>query len=149
MMKLPLKILALLFLTACVTISCKDDDDNSPKENFELLLGHWNDYENGTQQTGFTPGITTSLTLLYESGIAFSSDGTFRPRYHFNDTWTESEIATGTYELNGKTLSLVFSPGTPDDHKLDIELIKLDEKHLWIKHSFFAEQEFHLEKVSN
>jgi hypothetical protein len=149
MTKSIMKIFYLLFLTTCIFVSCRDENENPARDNAELIQGRWNDYENGTEQTGFTPGITTSLTVAYESGIAFSGDGTFRTRYHNNGTWTESDIAIGTYELKDKTITLLFSPGTNDEYKFDIQLVKLDEKHLWFKHSLFVEMEYHLERVTN
>jgi hypothetical protein len=147
-MKLALKILSIFVLSACMSTSCTEENESSAERNSRLLLGHWNDYENGTEETGFTPGVTTSLTLIYESGIAFSSDGTFRSRYHNNGTWTESNVDIGTYEVGDHTISLLFRPGTKDEFKLDVQIIKLDQKYLWIKHSHFVEQEYHLEKVN-
>jgi hypothetical protein len=144
-----MKIFYLLFLITCIFVSCRDENESPAGDNAELIQGRWNDYENGTEQAGFTPGITTSLTVAYESGIAFSGDGTFRTRYHNNGTWTESDIAIGTYELKDKTITLLFSPGTNDEYKFDIQLVKLDEKHLWFKHSLFVEMEYHLERVTN
>lgn len=147
-MKLLMKTISLLLLAVCIVISCRDENENSINDNSKLLIGDWNSYENGTEQTGFTPGITTSLTMFYESGIAFSSDGTFKARYHNNGTWTESNIAIGTYELKDKTIALIYS-GTNEEHKLDLQLVKLDEKHLWFKHSLFVEIEYHLERATN
>jgi hypothetical protein len=139
----------LLFLTTCISVSCRDENENPARDNTKLILGRWNDYENGTEQTGFTKGITTSLTVAYESGIAFSSDGTFRTRYYNSGSWSESNIAAGTYELKDKTITLLFSPGTNNEYKFDIQLVKLDEKHLWFKHSLFVETEYHLERATN
>jgi hypothetical protein len=149
MTKSIIKIFCLLFLITCVFVSCRNENENPVKDDAKLIQGRWNDYENGTEQTGFTAGITTSLTMAYESGIAFSSDGTFRTRYYHNGTWTESTTAIGTYKLKDKTITLLFSPGTKDEYKFDIQLVKLDEKHLWFKHSLFVETEYHLERVTN
>jgi hypothetical protein len=60
------------------------------RNSSELLIGQWNSYEMGTQSTGFAQVITTSLTIAYESGISFSTDGTFKNRYHNSGLWTES-----------------------------------------------------------
>lgn len=148
-MKSKIETLSLLLLAACIIISCGEENENSSKDNSKLLVGNWNSYEMGTEQSGFNQVITTSLTLLYESGISFSSDGTFRPRYHNNGTWTISDDNMGTYELKGTTISLLFLPGTKDEYQLDMQLVKLDEKHLWFKHSQFIEAEHHLERAAN
>ena len=139
------KTIFLLLAIACITVSCSDE---SPvKDNAELILGRWNSYEFGTEQTGFTHDITSSLTALYENGITFSNDGTFRPRYHNNGNWTEGNTGIGTYEFKDKTITLVFLPGTNDEHKLDIQIVRLDEKYLWFKHSLFVETEYHLKRA--
>ena len=138
----------ILWIVLCssLTLSCKEETVKADKSANELLPGHWDSYEAGTEQSGFTAGVTTSLTLMYESGMAFSKDGKFRARYHNNGTWTESQSDIGTFELSNKTISLTFSPGTKDEKKLDLQLIKLDEKYLWFKHSYFVETEYHLKR---
>ena len=148
MTKSTMKTLFVLALT-CISFSCRDEEIDPDKDNAKLIQGSWNNYEYGTEQTGFTQDITTSLTMFYESGIAFSSDGTFRTRNHNNGTWTEADVAIGTYELKGKTITLLHSTGPNEEHKLEIQLVKLDEKHLWFKHSLFVETEYHLERVTN
>jgi hypothetical protein len=139
------KIFYLLLAIACATFSCSDEVPSG--DSAELIIGRWNSYEFGTQQMGFIHEITASLTAMYESGITFSSDGTFRPRHHHNGTWTEGNAGVGTYELKDKIITLVFSPGTNDEHTLDIQFVRLDEKYLWFKHSLFVETEYHLKRV--
>lgn len=139
----------LLLVLTCISFSCRDEDIDPDKANAKLIQGRWNCYETGTEHTGFSPDITTSLTMFYESGISFSSDGTFRTRRHINGTWTEADVAIGTYELKGKTITLLHSTQPNEEHKLKIQLVKLDEKHLWFKHSLFVETEYHLERVTN
>jgi len=142
----------LLLFTACIVISCTDDNASITRDSGKLLLGHWNDYENGTEQTGFTPGITSGITLVYESGISFSSEGTFNARYYdfTTGTWTEHDGSVGTYKFwNNRTIKLLFMAGTIDEHELNIQVVKLDEEHLWFKHDYFGHwEEFHLERVT-
>ena len=144
-MKSVFKISIQILLTTCLVLSCDNEklDSNNPKD---LLVGHWNSYEEGTEQTGFSQHISTSLTILYESGIAFSGDGTFSTRYHTNGTWTESG-SIGTFEVKNNTISLTFFPSTNDEYKLDLELVKLDKTHLWFRHYRWGEQEHHLERT--
>lgn len=138
---------SMLLLLIIGLMSC-DSEQTSIGGPGDLLVGHWNSYEVGTEQAGFTQSITTLLTILYDSGLAFSSDGSFKTRYHSNDTWTESDIVIGTFELKGKTISLTFFPSTNDEYKLDLQLVKLDKTHLWFKHSLWGEKEYHLERAN-
>lgn len=139
------KIFYLFLAVACTAVSCSDE--SPARDSAELILGRWNSYEFGTEQTGFAHEITTSLTAAYESGITFSSDGTFKPRYHNNGTWNEGDTGVGTYEINDKIIILKFFPGTKDELKLDLQILRLDKKYLWFKHSLFVETEYHLKRA--
>jgi len=88
-------------------------------------------------------------TNWLHSGGNDKFDGTFRTRYYGNGTWAESDSAIGTYELTDKTIRLLFSPSTADEYKFVVQLVKLDERHLWFKHSLFVETEYHLEEWLN
>ena len=136
-------LLALLNLGAgCSWNNLNHVTNNDPAK---LLMGHWNSYETGTEAGGFTKGITTSLTIAYEGGIAFESDGTFKVRRHDNNGWTESP-RVGTFTMKDKTITLYFE-GTKDELKIDLHIVKLDENYLWFKHSYFRpETEYHLAK---
>jgi hypothetical protein len=128
--------------------SCKKDTVNSSSPA-DFLIGHWNSYEMGTQQAGFTKVVTTSLTISYESGLAFSKDGTFKIRRYYYSTgkWSEDPVAIGAFELKNNTIALTYFPTTKDELKLDLQLVKLDENHLWFRHNYFGlEVEHHLEK---
>jgi hypothetical protein len=136
---------SMLLLLIMELMSC-DSEKTSIGNPEDLLLGRWNSYEQGTEQAGFAPIITKLLTILYDSGLAFSNDGTFKTRYYSDDTWTESETVIGSFEFKGKTISLTFFPLTDDEYKLDLQLVKLDKTHLWFKHSLWGEKEYHLER---
>jgi hypothetical protein len=144
--------LIILFFSSSV-ISCNDEGSDLTDNLKSLIVGEWNVYESGSKKTGIHPGILSGLTLLYEHGISFSDDGKFGPRYYFNGVWTGGGEA-GTYEVrNDRTVILVFSPGTKDESKLELKLLKLDKEHLWFEHSFYVNDqnpepaEHHLKKV--
>jgi hypothetical protein len=136
----------LFILSLCVGCGKEQVDNNVPSE---LLAGRWNSYESGTEQAGFTPGITTSLTIGYESGMHFFDDGTFKlRRYDQNGLWTETDVAVGRYELIANTISLTYFSGTNDDLRLELQLVKLDRTYLWFRHSYFGtEIEHHLKRL--
>jgi hypothetical protein len=142
------KIIIALLIIVSLTGSCKKDTISSSTPS-DFLIGHWNSYEMGTQQTGFTKIVTTSLTIAYESGLAFSKDGTFKVRHYdeSNGKWSEDDVVIGTFELKSNSIALTYFPKTKDEFKLDLQLVKLDEKHLWFRHNYFGpEIEHHLEK---
>jgi len=132
----------VLVLVTSVFIGC-ENETISPND---LLVGHWNSYEEGTVQTGFTQIISTSLTIGYESGLTFLNDGTFRLRHHFNNEWSEDQQGSiGNFDFKKKVISLTYFPGTTDEYKLELKLVRLDENHLWFRHSLFGEErEYHL-----
>lgn len=140
----------LLFSTGIV--SC-NDEINLTSSVESLIVGEWNGYESGSKTTGIHPGTISGLTLSYEHGISFTDDGEFGPRYYFDGAWTDG-ARTGTYEVrNDQSALLVFFPGTRDELKLELKLLKLDNEHLWFEHSFWvndqnpAPTEHHLERV--
>ena len=95
-------------------------------------------------------GITTGLTIAYESGIAFSKDGTFSNRYYNRDTqeWTETS-PHGNFTATDKVISLTYFPGTGDELKIDLQIIKLDTDHLWITQNYFGpSMEVHLVRTN-
>jgi hypothetical protein len=139
--------LALLILV--LIISCKRED---PAPIDSLLIGKWNGYEAGNE-TGFAP-VFYSLTLLYEHGITFLPDKTFNPRYRLDamnvDGLWEERRAGGHYTvINNKRIALTFDLNDPGSTGyLEVEIIKLDDKYLWFKHSYFGyEKEYHLKRV--
>ncbi len=147
-LKIPVIILFLMHM-----LSCQEE----PGSKHNSLVGEWNSYESGTNQLGFTKQITNALLASYESGVSFYADGTFGPRYFVREsgsrhiiaieesgTWSSGSVS-GNYELKDNTITLTFSPGTPDESKRYLHLVKLDERHLWFRHSFFGEEiEYHL-----
>ena len=143
-------LVILLFSTSI--ISC-NDEVNLTDNVKSLIVGEWNGYESGSKKTGIHRGIISGLTLLYEHGISFSDDGKFGPRYYFDGVWTGGG-RTGTYEVRDcQTILLVFSPGTRDESKIELKLLKLDNEHLWFEHNFYVNDqnpepaEHHLERV--
>jgi hypothetical protein len=145
--KLSFVILAL----ASFVVSCKDDQPDAVVK--AQLVGSWNSYEIGSQATGFVPGKETLITLMYASGIAFSSDGRFGPRAYAAGKWTES-LGGGTYQVkDNQTVILTFFPNTKDEKVLPLHLLKLDQNHLWFEHSFWVNAqnptptESHLERA--
>lgn len=152
MKNLTTPLMCVVFLSCA--ISCNEETE--PSNVKSLLVGDWNQYEVGSRKTGFVPGISSGLTLVYESGIFFTNTGEFGPRYYdYHDgVWTEGHNRIGTYEIKGNgTILLVFSPGTADEYKLELRIHKLDEEHLWFEHSFYTNEqnpepsEYHLERV--
>ena len=100
-MKSVIKNTFQLIAIASFIFSCNDESNTS--DNLKtLLVGQWNSYESGTQQTGFFSGITNSLTVAYESGISFSGDGTFTTRHHNNGVWSQGDEPVGTYIITDK-----------------------------------------------
>ena len=90
---------------------------------------------------------------MYESGLVFSSDGRFGPRYHTPNVWTQS-FASGTYEFkDDQTVILLFHPKTKDELSLPLQVIRLDKDHFWFQHRFWVNDqnpeptEQHLERV--
>ena len=140
------KTIGLLVIISLIQ-SCKKETTNNSNLK-DLLIGHWNLYEAGTTQTGFISLDSTPchcMTFFYEDGISFSKDETFSPRYNYNGKWTTSGSSVGNFEFkDNKTITITVSPGTTDEHKLDLRLIKLDESNLWFSHSLFLEREYHL-----
>ena len=147
-MKRLITILVLMQMLSC-------QDEPTSKEN--ILIGDWDSYESGNEQSGFTEHITNGLLLSYESGVTFCDKGTFGPRYFLPesgkwDFFTIEEPGTWSggcghwiYELNGNTISLTYFPGTPDESKSYLHIVKLDERHLWFRHSIFGDEiEHHL-----
>lgn len=149
------KLLSLIFIVQLITIlNCSEEPSNLNENN---LIGHWDSYEFGTTESGFIQNITNSLTIAYESGFSFHQDGTFSVRYFRPDNgeWSPPTIddpgiwsvndPIGIYQLKTDTISLIYFPGTEDELKLDLRLIKLDGHHLWFKHSYFGDTiEHHL-----
>jgi hypothetical protein len=146
-MKSILKSTLKLIAIAGFVISCGVEP--TPEEKMKvMLIGSWNIYELQTAEPGvFVPGVTTGLTLLYESGIFFTDDGKFGPRYYnlFTEVWTQGG-AIDSYEIKGNTIDLTFSPGTKDELVLTLQILRLDENHLWFSHDFFGGTEYHLER---
>jgi hypothetical protein len=139
------KAVGVLIVTGLVM--CCKKETTTIKNPKDLLIGQWNLHEAGTGKNGFTSFDSTScgcLTFFYDDGISFSMDGTFSPRYQRNGTWLDQGSARGNFEFNDRIIVLIVSPGTKDEIKLNLQLIKLDEKQLWFRHSLFVEREYHL-----
>ena len=136
---------SFLLAIAVFIISCDDE----PTNKADLLVGQWNCYESGTEQDGIFPGIST-LTIAYEHGLGFSKDGTFNVRYYdfFNEVWSKG-TTLGNYEVEDNTILLTYFPGTPDEYKLDLPIVKQDKNHLWFRVALFGQIfEHHLERVN-
>jgi hypothetical protein len=146
MMNLISKIwFVLCILSLCISCSEEKVNDNNPV----TLTGQWDSYETGTEQGGFVKGVTTSLTIGYESGLSFFSNGTFKLRRYNsqNGLWTETDDAIGTFVLQAKTISLTYSPGTRDELHLDLHVVKLEKNYLWFTHNYFGKEvEYHLKR---
>jgi hypothetical protein len=141
----PIKTVGLsILLSLSAGCSWNNVDQVTNSDAATLIVGRWNSYEMGTEAGGFTKGISTSLTIAYESGITFLSDGTFKNRHHYDNNWTESP-SVGSFTMKDKTITLLYFAGTKDELKIDLHLLKLDENYLWFKHNYFGpEFEYHL-----
>lgn len=63
--------------------------------------------------------------------------------------WMPEGSPMGIFEVkDNQTIVLTFSPKTKDEKTLDLQIVKLDEKLLWFRHSYFGiEKEYHLERA--
>jgi hypothetical protein len=130
----------------CLLTACGEDQPN--KISNSLLIGQWNSYEWGTEENGFAQQPSNSLTLVYESGITFSNDGTFKSRFYAEGNWTESSAPIGSFKIKDEKILLTFSPNTIDEFVLTLDVLKLDDNHLWFSHDHFVEMDYHLEKAN-
>lgn len=153
MKSLPFGVI-ILFL-ATLILSCKDDEINKIEQAKSLIVGQWNSYEIGSQQTGFIPEKETLITIVYASGVAFYADGSFGARFYDTLGWHEGVPPYGVYEFkNDKTVDLIFHPSTADELRLELQIKKLDDDHLWVQHKYFVNEqnpsptEHHLERAN-
>lgn len=145
-MKIALRVGVILVF--CVCLGCKYDN-LAPSNDNASLIGHWNMYAYGSG-SDILEGVTTGLTIAYESGIAFSKDGKFSNRYYNSSTheWTET-LPHGNFIATDKVITLTYFPGTKDELKIDLQIIKLDTDHLWITQNYFGPvMEFHLARTN-
>jgi hypothetical protein len=141
---------AVVFIsTVCLLLCCREEEVKPYQR--EMLIGKWNLYE--TYHPDFGSGDARSnpcrcLTWFYEDGLSFANDGTFGTR-HLDVTepgWTESS-GVGHFEFKDNSIFICTTPGAENENRLELHILKLDEHHLWFKHSFTPEREYRLERV--
>jgi hypothetical protein len=149
------KSILMLIVISITIVACKSDDLNDLETVASLVRGQWNMYETGVPGEEFTPGILNNLTLVYESGIVFSPDGKFGSRYYYEGVWTEN-LNIGDYIVkDDRTIVLTYNPGTMDESKLELQIIKINKDHLWFQHRYWVNEnnpvplEHHLERVKS
>src|SRR5690349_1376449 len=112
-------------------ISCNDEPVNGPDGAKSLIVGHWIRQGVVSQDTGCLEGMDLLITV-YANGLFFDPAGNVGVSVCNNGKWTSAAVGYASYSfVDNKTVDLVISPGTNDERKLQMQIIKLDKDSFW------------------
>ncbi len=122
-MKKPVLFLAALIVALCsMTLSsCSDDDDSTPLNLSEYIIGNWHSYKMDAYMDGEKVSVSLTKTGQYSQGyieLEFKQDGKAIGRSWQQDKngmsqWVEQ---SASYSLSGTTVTLHWGDG--DDEQL-------------------------------
>lgn len=137
--------MTVLVCSVLLLYSCKKEEEMDAIHS--LLPGNWDGYE--TIDGGELSSGVGYLTFFYDNGITFYEDGTFAPRYKWDDLNQGEKKGTYTIINNQKiVLQKYHENDISGAQSLEVHIVKLNEKHLWFRHSNLGrEREFHLERT--